>query len=82
MDLDNLASNIKPQTCTRKSFGSYDRGVPITYNDVNNAIYLFYKRKLIYQIYPRSLVYDHDCSAVVVLCNPNPGIGNVRAHSI
>ena len=25
-----------------------------------------------------SLVYDHDCSAVVVLCNPAPGIGNVN----
>ena len=24
-----------------------------------------------------SLVYDHDCSAVVVLCNPTPGVSNV-----
>ena len=24
-----------------------------------------------------SLVYDHDCSAVVVLCNPSPGVSNV-----
>jgi len=23
-----------------------------------------------------SLVYDHDCSAVVVLCNPSPGVSN------
>ncbi len=25
-----------------------------------------------------SLVYDHDCSAVVVLCNPTSGVANVR----
>ena len=28
-----------------------------------------------------SLVYDHDCSAVVVLCNPSPGVSNVSQHT-
>ena len=29
-----------------------------------------------------SLVYDHDCSAVVVLCNPSPGVSNVSPAQI
>ena len=29
-----------------------------------------------------SLVYDHDCSAVVVLCNPSPGVSNVSNAAI
>ena len=28
-----------------------------------------------------SLVYDHDCSAVVVLCNPSPGVSNVSFNN-
>ena len=27
-----------------------------------------------------SLVYDHDCSAVVVLCNPTSTVSNVSIH--
>ena len=29
-----------------------------------------------------SLVYDHDCSAVVVLCNPSPGVSNVSQPQV
>ena len=29
-----------------------------------------------------SLIYDHDCSALVVLCNPTSTVANVRGFDI